>query len=142
MWCSSWAINGFLDMGKPVAWSVHAMEHELSAYYDITHGVGLAILTPNWMRYVLNEKTEHRFAAYGVNVWGLDASLPQRQLAETAIEKTAEFFKSLGLPSTLTEVGIDDSKLELMAQHARGGFANTFVPLSREDIYNILKMSL
>ena len=118
------------------------MEHELSAYYDITHGVGLAILTPNWMRYVLNEKTEHRFAAYGVNVWGLDASLPQRQLAETAIEKTAEFFKSLGLPSTLTEVGIDGSKLELMAQHARGGFANTFVPLSREDIYNILKMSL
>ena len=142
MWCSSWAINGFLDMGKPVAWSVHAMEHELSAYYDITHGVGLAILTPNWMRYVLNEKTEHRFAAYGVNVWGLDASLPQRELAETAIEKTAEFFKSMGLPSTLSEVGIDDSKLELMAQHARGGFANTFVPLSREDVYNILKMSL
>ena len=142
MWCSSWAINGFLDMGKPVAWSVHAIEHELSAYYDITHGVGLAILTPNWMRYVLNEKTEHRFAAYGVNVWGLDASLPQRELAETAIEKTAEFFKSMGLPSTLGEVGIDDSKLDLMAQHARGGFANTFVPLSREDVYNILKMSL
>ena len=142
MWCSSWAINGFLSMGKPVAWSVHAMEHELSAYYDITHGVGLAILTPNWMRYVLNEKTEHRFAAYGVNVLGLDASLPQRELAELAIDKTREFFNSLGLPATLTEVGIDDSKLELMAQHARGGFDSTFVPLSREDVYNILKMSL
>ena len=143
MWCSSWAINGFLDMGKPVAWSVHAIEHELSAFYDITHGVGLAILTPNWMRYVLSEKTEHRFAAYGVNVWGLDASLPQRELAEKAIDKTREFFSSLGLPATLTEVGIDESKLELMAQKARGaGFDRTFVPLSVEDIHNILKMSL
>lgn len=143
MWCSSWAINGFLEMGKPVAWSVHSIEHELSAFYDIVHGVGLAILTPNWMRYVLNEQTEHRFAAYGVNVWGLDASMPQRELAELAIQKTRDFFNSLGLPSTLREVGIDESKLELMAQKARGaGFDRTFVPLSVEDIHNILKMSL
>lgn len=143
MWCSSWAINGFLDMGKPVSWSVHAIEHELSAFYDIVHGVGLAILTPNWMRYVLNEQTEHRFAAYGVNVWGLDAALPQRELAELAIQKTRDFFNALGLPSTLREVGIDESKLELMAKKARDGrFDHTFVPLSVEDITNILKMSL
>ena len=111
--------------------------------YILIVGVGLAILTPNWMRYVLSEKTEHRFAAYGVNVWGLDASLPQRELAEKAIDMTREFFCSLGLPATLTEVGIDESKLELMAQKARGaGFDRTFVPLSVEDIHNILKMSL
>ena len=143
MWCASWAINGFLDMGKPVAWSVHAIEHELSAFYDITHGVGLAILTPNWMRYVLNDQTEHRFAAYGVNVWGLDPQLPQRELAETAIDKTREFFNSLGLPATLREVGIDEEKLPLMAKKARtANFDRTFVPLSEEDILNILKMSL
>lgn len=143
MWASSWAINGFLSMGKPVAWSVHGIEHELSAFYDITHGVGLAILTPNWMRYVLNEKTEHRFAAYGVNVWGLDASAPRRELAEKAIQKTREFFDSLGLPATLREVGIGEEKLELMARKARvGSYDHTFVPLSEEDIYNILKMSL
>ncbi len=143
MWCSSWAINGFLDMGKPVAWSVHRVEHELSAFYDITHGVGLAILTPNWMRYVLSEKTEHRFAQYGVAVWGLDASLPQRQLAETAIEKTRAFFTSLGLPATLREVGIDETHIDEMARKARtAGFDKTFVPLSVEDIANILRMSL
>lgn len=143
MWCASWAINGFLDMGKPVAWSVHAIEHELSAFYDITHGVGLAILTPNWMRYVLSEKTEHRFAGYGVNVWGLDPQLPQRELAETAIDKTREFFCAMGLPSTLREVGIDEEKLPIMAKKARNGnFDRTFVPLSEEDILNILKMSL
>ena len=143
MWCAPWAINGFLEMGKPVAWSVHAIEHELSAFYDITHGVGLAILTPNWMRYVLNEKTEHRFAAYGVNVWGLDPKLPRRELAETAIEKTRAFFTSMGLPSTLREVGIGEEKLPLMAKKAYGPrFDNTFVPLTEEDILNILKMSL
>ena len=143
MWCASWAINGFLSMGKPVAWSVHRMEHELSAFYDITHGVGLAILTPNWMRYVLSEKTEHRFARYGVEVWGLDASLPQRELAETAIQKTRDFFTSMGLPATLKEVGIGPEHLAEMARKARtAGFDKTFVPLSVEDIQNILTMSL
>ena len=143
MWCSSWAINGFLNAGKPVAWSVHKIEHELSAFYDITHGVGLAILTPNWMRYVLSDKTEHRFAQYGVRVWGLDPSLPQRQLAETAIDKTRAFFTSMGLPATLREVGISEEKLELMAHKAwRPMFNDTFVPLTEADILNILKLSL
>lgn len=143
MWCASWAINGFLGMGKPVAWSVHAIEHELSAFYDITHGVGLAILTPNWMRYVLNDQTEERFANYGVNVWGLDPALPRRQLAETAIQKTRDFFTSMGLPATLGEVGIGQENLALMAKKARTAkFDRTFVPLSEEDILNILKLSL
>ena len=143
MWAGMLAHNNSCGVGRVQDWASHQIEHELSAFYDITHGVGLAILTPNWMRYVLSEKTEHRFAAYGVNVWGLDASLPQRELAEKAIDMTREFFCSLGLPATLTEVGIDDSKLELMAQKARGaGFDRTFVPLSVEDIHNILKMSL
>ena len=119
------------------------MEHELSAFYDITHGVGLAILTPNWMRYVLSEGTERRFAAYGVNVWGLDRSLPQRDLAEAAIRKTREFFTSLGLPATLSEVGIGTEHFEEMARKARNaGFDRTFVPLRVEDIVEIYRMSL
>jgi len=143
MWNASWAINGFLKMGKPVAWSVHRMEHELSAFYDLTHGVGLAILTPNWMRYVLSGKTEGRFARYGVSVWSLDASLPERELAETAIQKTRDFFSSLGLPASLSEVGIGAEHFEEMARKARNaGFDKTFVPLSVEDIVNIYKMSL
>ncbi|MCI8819675.1 MAG: iron-containing alcohol dehydrogenase [Oscillibacter sp.] len=143
MWCASWAINGFLNMGKPVGWSVHRMEHELSAFYDVTHGVGLAILTPNWMRYVLSERTEHRFARYGVEVWGLDRSLPQRELAEAAIEKTRAFFSSIGLPATLGEVGIGPKHFEEMARKARtANFDRTFVPLSVEDIVNIYRLSL
>lgn len=143
MWCASWAINGFLDMGKPVGWSVHRMEHELSAFYDVTHGVGLAVLTPNWMRYVLSEKTEARFARYGEAVWDLDRSLPRREKAETAIQKTRDFFSSLGLPATLTELGIDGTHFAEMARKARtANFDRTFVPLSAEDIQEIYKMSL
>lgn len=143
MWNAAWAINGFLKMGKPVAWSVHRMEHELSAFYDVTHGVGLAILTPNWMRYVLSEKTEARFARYGTAVWGLDPALPVRELAEAAIQKTREFFTSLGLPAALSEIGIGPEHFREMARKARNsGFDHTFVPLSVEDIVRIYQQSL
>lgn len=143
MWASSWAINGILALGKPVPWSVHSIEHQLSAYYDITHGVGLAILTPNWMRYVLNGETERRFAEYGVRVWGLSMELPTRRLAEKAIAQTRDFFRSLGLPSTLTEIGIDSRYFEEMSRKAHGAvFDRTFVPLEVEDIKKIYEMSL
>ena len=71
MWASSLAINDLIKEGKGEDWTVHGIEHELSAFYDITHGVGLAILTPRWMRYVLSEETLWRFRMYGVNVWGI-----------------------------------------------------------------------
>lgn len=120
------------------------MEHELSAFYDVTHGVGLAILTPNWMRYVLSETTQGRFARYGAAVWGLDPALPARKAAEAAIQKTRDFFSaSLGLPATLSELGIGPEYFPEMARKARNsGFDRTFVPLSVEDIVNIYQMSL
>ena len=143
MWNAAWASHGLLDMGKPVAWSVHRMEHELSAFYDVTHGVGLAILTPNWMRCVLSEKTEDRFARYGTAVWGLDPARPRRELAEAAIQKTRDFFTSLGLPAALSELGIGPEYFPEMARKARNsGFDRTFVPLSVEDIIHIYQMSL
>lgn len=142
MWASSWAINGLLKYGKSGVWSVHPMEHELSAYYDITHGVGLAILTPNWMTYILNDQTLDKFVEYGVNVWNIDASLDKYDIAKQAIAKTKEFFISMGIPSTLKEVGIDEEKLSLMAKKASKTLMNGYVPLSADDVYNIFKASL
>ena len=60
MWTASMAINGMIQYGAEVAWCVHPMEHELSAFYDITHGEGLAILTPHWMEFVLNDDTAYK----------------------------------------------------------------------------------
>ena len=67
MWASSMALNGLCGSGKPGAWTCHPIEHELSAFYDITHGVGLAIVTPRWMRYILSENTVDKFVDYAIN---------------------------------------------------------------------------
>lgn len=143
MWTSSLAINGLLTYGKQTAWSVHPMEHELSAYYDITHGVGLAILTPAWMEYCLDDKTLYKYVEYGVNVWGLDPNGDKNEIAKTAIQKTREFFKSLNIPSRLSEVGIGEEKLEEMARQAtRRGNLGNFKTLNSEDVLNIFKACL
>lgn len=142
MWCSSMAINGIVSYGEGAAWSVHPMEHELSAFYDITHGVGLAILTPYWMEYVLNDDTVWRFAEYGRNVWSITAG-SDYDIAREAITKTREFFVSLGLPSTLSEIGITDEHFDIMAKKAAdGGLAYSFVPLDASDVKKIFQMAL
>lgn len=142
MWCSSMAINGIVSYGEGAAWAVHPIEHELSAFYDITHGVGLAILTPNWMEYVLNDDTVWRFVEYGRNVWDIREG-SDLEIAKKAISKTREFFNSLGLPATLTEIGIDEEHFDIMAKKAAdGGLAHGFVPLYKDDVVKILKMSL
>lgn len=143
MWASSWAINNFIKLGKVVEWSVHPMEHQLSAYYDITHGVGLAILTPHWMEYVLNDETVYKFKEYGVNVWGIDAEKDPFEIAHEAIQKTKEYFVAMGIPTTLREVGIEDERFfEVMAEKASDGLDAAFVPLHKEDIIEIYRKAL
>ena len=144
MWASSWAINGYINGGKQQAWTCHPIEHELSAYYDITHGLGLAILTPRWMKYVLDEKNAKRFYQFGVNVFDIDKNLSPMEVANKSIELLEEFFfKTLGLNKTLTELKIDDSKFSLMAKKACGNSViKGFKELNQEDIEKILKMCL
>ena len=143
MWASSLAINGLLSYGKETEWSVHGMEHELSAFYDITHGVGLAILTPHWMKYSLNDNTLNKFVEYGVNVWGLDPKGNKYEIADLAIKKTREYFDLLEIPSTLRKVGIGEEKLEKMAKQATSrGKLGSFKPLEAQDVLNIYKAAL
>lgn len=138
MWASSLAINNLLSYGKDSTWSVHPIEHELSAFYDITHGVGLAILTPHWMRYVLDDSTLNHFVDYGINVWNIDEKLDKYEIANKAIDMTRDFFLSLGIPASLGELGIKKDKLELMAkQAARFKDVGNFKPLNAYDILNI-----
>ncbi|WP_333638477.1 iron-containing alcohol dehydrogenase [Tissierella praeacuta] len=145
MWASSLAINGLLGYGKDSLWSVHPLEHELSAYYDITHGVGLAILTPHWMEYVLDEDNLWKFVEYGINVWNIDSNFDDMKIAKLAIEKTSQFFKSLGIPMSLKEVGIDEDKLEVMAKDVieyKEGSVGNFKPLDYKDVLSIYKKAL
>ena len=144
MWASSWAINGFINGGKRKAWSCHPMEHELSAVYDITHGLGLAILTPRWMEYCLDETTVDKYVQYGVNVFGIDANLDKMTIAKESIRLTEEFlFDKLGLQRTFTEVGIKREDFRLMAEKAcRYGSIKGFKTLTVEDVERIFEMCL
>ncbi|AVP54938.1 NADH-dependent alcohol dehydrogenase [Clostridium tetani] len=142
MWASSLAINGILSYGKETKWSVHPIEHELSAFYDITHGIGLAILTPYWMEYVLDDSTLDNFVEYGINVWNINDKEDKYNIANKSIEKTREYFTSLGIPSTLKEVGIEEEKLAEMAKAAtRRGDVGGFRPLKEEDVLKIYKLA-
>lgn len=141
MWASSLAISGLNGLGKGNAWSCHSMEHQLSAYYDVTHGAGLAVLTPAWFRYVLSENTVDKFVEYGVNVWNIDSSLDKFEIANTAIDKTVSFFNSLNLPKTLGDLGIDtEEHFDIMAEKsADEGLEYAYVPLNKQDVINIYK---
>ena len=142
MWTSSWAINGFINGGKRKAWSCHPMEHELSAVYDITHGLGLAILTPRWMEYCLDETNVDKYVQYGVNVFGIDASQDKMAIARESIRRTEEFlFDTLGLERTFGAVGIKREDYAMMAQKAcRYGDIQGFKTLTPEDVVRIFEM--
>jgi alcohol dehydrogenase YqhD (iron-dependent ADH family) len=144
MWTSSWAINGFVDGGKEQAWSCHPMEHELSAIYDITHGLGLAILTPRWLEYCLDETTVSKYVQFGVNVFGIDATLPPMEIAKKSIEMVSDFlFNQLGLDDTFTKVGIKEEDFAVMAKKAcMDGVLEGFKPLNQQDIEKIFRMCM
>ncbi|MCD8290973.1 MAG: iron-containing alcohol dehydrogenase [Prevotella sp.] len=148
MLACTFGCNGLLNLGSGMSgWPMHGIEHALSAYYDITHGEGLAIIMPRWMRHILNDRTLDRFVKFGVSVFGIPADIPAYDIADQTIECTYDFFKNtMNMPMTLGEVGIDGSRLHEIAHHIAVNEGldnpNIFAPLTEEDIYAILEASL
>lgn len=145
MLACTYGCNGILALGNSYSgWPCHGIEHALSAYYDITHGEGLAIITPRWMRHILSERTMDRFVKYGINVFGIDPTLPKQEIAGKAIDATYEFFESINIPMHLRDVGIDESRIDEMAHHiaVNEGLDKAYVPLTEQDIKEILLESL
>jgi len=145
MLCCTYGCNGIYSLGNSESgWPCHGMEHALSAYYDITHGEGLAIITPRWMKHILNEKTVDRFVKYGVNVFGIDAKQDKFATAEQAIDATYKFFESINIPMHLRDVGIDEKRIEEMAKHVaeNEGLEEAWAPLLEKDIAEIFRASL
>ncbi len=143
-WASSLALNDLLDAGQRHDGICHFAEHELSAYYDITHGHGLAILTPRWLEYILDEKTSPAIYRLGVKVFDVKEGLPAMEGAKLAINAVYDFcFNTLGLKSTLTELGIDETHFEDMAKHAvEGGDIIGPTVIGADDIIKIFKACL
>lgn len=139
MWASSLALCGLTGAGKVQDWATHLIEHELSAHFDLTHGVGLAIVHPSWMEEVLDEASVPRFCRFGHVMWGLpeDGGI---EVARESIARLRFFFDSLGLPSTLSEVGIGPELFDRMAHDAVAHFGELggFRKLGRAQIRRIL----
>lgn len=146
MMASSIACSGIPEYGKEyTGWVCHALEHELSAYYDITHGVGLAILTPRWMKYILDkDKTMlPRFVKFAKNVFNIEDE-DELKLAYKGIDALDSFFRSTGIPMSLSELNIDDKYFKEMAIHANRNdrLVKSVVSLTQEDAENIYRMCL
>jgi len=144
MLCGTYALNGgMISVGMDQDWASHDIEHELSAIYDIAHGAGLSIVYPNWMKYVYRERIE-RFVQFAVRVWDIDPSgKSDEDVALEGIQATRDFFRSLGAPSTLAEVGIGEDRIEEMAAKAVGfGPLGHFKKLEQADVAAIYRLSL
>ncbi len=143
MWASTLALNGTISTGKASGdWACHGIEHEISAIYDLTHGAGLSILFPVWMEYVLNDKNAWKFAQMGRNVWGVKSG-DNNIAAHEAIKAVRNYFSSIGMPATLSDVNITAEHFNEMAQKACVfGDLGCFKKLNDQDVVNILLKSL
>lgn len=144
MWASSMALNTILDAGTVHGCACHAMEHELSAYYDITHGHGLAIVTPRWLTYILDETTAPAIYRLGVKVFGTEEGLAPMEGAKKAIEAVSDFcVNTLGLESSLSDLKIGEEHFRDMAEHACGsGVISGPKELAPDDVEKIYQMCL
>jgi len=139
-WTGTIAHNSLLDRGRIGDWGSHAIEHELSGVYDIAHGAGLAIVLPAWMRYVW-DRMPNRFMQFAVRVMDVDLSFNAPDLAVgEGIDRLERFFRSIGLPTRLSEANIADDRLREMADKA--GPVGNSIPLQPDDILEIYKLAL
>ncbi|APB38152.1 iron-containing alcohol dehydrogenase [Heyndrickxia coagulans] len=143
MLSSTFALNGMLAAGVETDWATHSIEHAVSAVYDIPHGGGLAIIFPNWMKYVYKENIP-RFKRFAVEVWGVDPEgKTDEETALAGIDAVRAFFNEIGAPSRLADYNIGDDKLGVLAEKALPfGPIGNFKKLGKEDVREILKMSL
>jgi len=142
MWAGTVAHNDLLSTGRVGDWATHGIEHELSALYDVTHGAGLAVVFPAWMSFTLSHDLK-RFVQFAVRVWGVeeDFAEPERTARE-GIARLKAFWKSIGLPGTLGELGIPNDRITEMASRAvERGALGSFVPIKKREAEAILKLA-
>ena len=145
MWAGMLCHQGLAGVGRHEDWATHGMEHELSALNPaITHGAGLAVMFPAWMEYVCSENPG-RFSYYGREVFGLAPTGDAMSDALSAVDETRAFFASLGMPTTLAELGIEEEDIEKMIPTLRankGEVFGSFKKLTMDDAREIYRSAL
>lgn len=137
MWCATLGLNTVTGVSKTQDWEVHMIEHQLGAYTDCPHGLGLAVISVPYYRYIYKYGLD-KFVRYAENVWGVDATgKTKEEVALQGIDKLAEFIKEMGIPTTLRELGATEEMLPLIAKTTvKGG---GYKQMDESDILTVLK---
>ena len=144
MWAGMVAHNDTCGVGRDQDWSSHQMEHELSAYYDVAHGAGLAVIFPAWMKFVMHHDVM-RFAQFAVRVWGCEMDFQNPQVtALQGIERYEQFLISIGMPVRFA--GLDAKKEDIPTLVKTLGLGSrtlgSFVKLTEKDVEEIYKLAI
>ena len=146
MWAGMLAHNNSCGVGREQDWASHQIEHELSAFYDCAHGAGLAVVLPAWLTYVLPHNPT-RLAQFAVRVFGCEMNFEHPEdTARQGIERLRQFFRSLGMPTTLEEIGAKAEDIPAMVAHRAekpAGFPfGGFVKIQPADMEAILRLTM
>jgi len=140
VWAGTLAHNGLFNTGREQDWASHKIAQELSGKYDLAHGASLAIVFPNWMKYVYTHDID-RFVQFAVRVWDVDLAFGKKEeIALEGIDRMQKFFQKLGMPLTLKEAEIPADAFEEMADKATNKDTVTlgnFVKLNKKAVMNI-----
>ncbi|MBO4395267.1 MAG: iron-containing alcohol dehydrogenase [Eubacterium sp.] len=139
MWAGMIAHNNICGVGRTQDWASHHIEHELSAQYDVTHGAGLAVIVPAWMKYVLPIHPE-KFVPFATEVWGVPLDMVNPiETAMRGIERFEAFLKQIGMPSTFSDIGAKKSDIPTMVERlfSKKETEGNYVKLSRDDVTKI-----
>ena len=140
MWAGMLAHNNSCGVGRAQDWASHQIGHELSAFYDCAHGASLAVVMPAWMKYVMNENPA-RFARFAVEVFGCELNPMQvEKTAKEGIRHLRSFFRVLGMPTTLGEIGaaVEDIPAMVMHRSAKGFPFGGFAEIGPAEMADIL----
>lgn len=137
MWCATLGLNTVTGVSKTQDWEVHMIEHQLGAYTDCPHGLGLAVISVPYYRYIYKYGLD-KFVRYAENVWGIDATgKTKEEVSLQGIDKLAEFIMEMGIPTTLRELGATEEMLPLIAKTTvKGG---GYKQMGESDILTVLK---
>lgn len=143
MWAGTLAHNDICGVGREQDWSSHQIEHELSGLYDVTHGAGLAVIFPAWMKYVVKHDVL-RFAQFAVRVWGCEMDFQNPEAtAYQGIERFEQFMKSIGMPVRFAEIGAKAEDIPLLVEKlALKSTLGNFVKLTPEDVRKIYELAV
>lgn len=145
MWASSLAHNGLTGCGGIGDWSTHQLEHDLGGVYDIAHGAGLSAVWGSWARYVFKENPR-RFAQFAENVFGIEKTGTDEEMAIKGIEAMENFYKDIEMPISISETGItlSDEDVEMLAEKCSNNgtrYIGSFKKLFKEDMAKIYSMA-